>query len=112
MQKFNLSRTFFDFEEQSSEESTNSAIYISSDRQEDVLDFWDLDWPADAEMLINMTMEGIDGELEAGSSSSQSVPVTTPKLSLQYFQEEMCYAPSKRMKTTKIELCKTLLPVL
>ena len=54
MQKFNLSRKLFDFEEQSSEESTDSVIYISSDSEEEVSDSWDSDWSTDTEMLINI----------------------------------------------------------
>ena len=59
-----------------------------------------------------MTTKDLDDELEAGQSGSQPVPPTTPKFSLQYFDEKMCYAPSRKIEKTKTELCKTLLPVL
>ena len=129
MQNFSLLRKRFDLEEQSSEESTDSVIYISSDSEEEVSDSWDSDWSTDTEMLIDrierkvksspmliggsiMTTEGVDGELEAGPCSSQSVPPTSPKLSLQYFDKEMCHAPSRWTGKTRIELCKTLLRVM
>ena len=59
-----------------------------------------------------MTTEGKDDEIGAGPSSSLAVPPSTPKLDFQYFDENMCYAPPRRIEKTKIELCKTLLPVL
>ena len=53
MQKFNLSRKRFDLGEQSSEESTDSVLYISSDSEDEVSDSWDSDWSTDTEMLIS-----------------------------------------------------------
>ena len=58
-----------------------------------------------------MTTEGIDDESEAGPSSSQPVPPSTPKLSLQYFDTKICYASSRKTGKAKIEQCKTLSPV-
>ena len=129
MQKFNLSRKLFDLEEQSSEKSSDSVSYISSDSEDDTFGSWDSDWSTDTEMLIEtierevrsspiliggkiMTTEGIEDECEAGPSSAQPVPPTTPKLDFRYFDEKMCYAPPMKTEKTKIELFKTLLPVL
>ena len=53
MQKFNLSRKLFDFEEQSSEGSADSVVYISSDEEEDeVSDSLDSNWSTETEALI------------------------------------------------------------
>ena len=129
MQKFNLSRKLFDLEEQSSEKSSDWVIYISSDNEDDAFRSWDSDWSTDTEMLIEriekevrsspilvggriMTMEGMEDECEAGPSSAQPVLPSTPKLDLGYFDEKICYAPPRKIEKTKIELCKTLLPVL
>ena len=128
MQRFNLSKKLFDFEEQSSEESADSVIYISSDSEDEVSSDWDSDWSTDTEALINriqrevksspiliagrvMTTEGLDEEMVAGPSNAQMVPPSTPKLGFKYFDKEKCLAPSKKQKT-RIELCSTVLPVL
>ena len=128
MQRFNLSKKLFDFEEQSSEESADSVIYISSDSEDEVSSDWDSDWSTDTEAPISkierevksrpiliagriMTTEGLDDELEAGRSNAQPVPPSTPKLGFKYFDMEKCLAPSKKQKT-RIELCNTILPVL
>ena len=128
MQRFNLSKKLFDFEEQSSEESADSVIYISSDSEDKVSSDWDSDWSTDTEALISkikrevksrpipiagriMTTEGLDDELEAGPSNAQPVPPSTPKLGFKHFDKEKCLAPSKKQKT-RIELCNTILPVL
>ena len=109
MQKYNLSRKHFDLEEQSSEKSSDSVIYISSDNEDDTSGSWDSDWSTDTEMLIErierevrsspilvvgriMTTEGMEDECEAGPSSAQPVPASTPKLDFRYFDEKMCYA--------------------
>ena len=59
-----------------------------------------------------MTTEGLDDETEAGPSNPQPYPPSTPKLGFQYFDEKLCYAPSRQSKKPKIELCSTVLPVL
>ena len=59
MQKFNLSIKLFDFEEQDSDHSADSVIYISSDSEEEVSDCWESDWSTDTEALIN----GIEHEV-------------------------------------------------
>ena len=53
MQRFDLSKKLFDFEEQSSEESADSVIYISSDSEDGVSSNWDSDWSTDTEALIS-----------------------------------------------------------
>ena len=53
MQRFNLSKKLFDFEEQSSEGSADSVIYISSDSEDEVSSDWDSDWSTDTEALIS-----------------------------------------------------------
>ena len=127
MQKFKLSRKLFDFEEQSSEDSAECVIYFSSDEEEEATYSWDSDWPTDTEAVISrierevkscpiliegrvMTTEGLDDEMEAGPSSSRPNPATTPKLGFKHFDEKLCYAPSRKMKKAKIELCNTILP--
>ena len=113
MRRFNLSKKLFDFEEQSSEESADSVIYISSDSEDEVSSDWDSDWSTDPEALINrierevkssriliagriMTTEGLEDEMEAGPSNAQPIPPSTPKLGVKYFDKEKCLAPSKK----------------
>ena len=59
-----------------------------------------------------MTIESSVDEMAAGPSNIQPVLPSTPKLGLEYFNREMCLAPSKRRKKTRVELCATVLPVL
>ena len=82
MQKFNLSRKLFDFEKQDSDRSTDSVIFISSDSEKEVSDSWDSDW----------SIENV-------------------KMGPKYFDKKLCYALPRKIEKTKIELCKTLLPV-
>ena len=49
---------------------------------------------------------------EPGPSSVPSDAQTTPKLDKTYFDEKLCYAPSRGNTKRRIELCKTILPVL
>ena len=66
-------------------------------------------------MLIGgriLTMdEPTEDEPEAGPNSTQMQTDVTPKLDHKYFDKEMCYAPPKKTGKSRIELCKTLLPV-
>ena len=59
-----------------------------------------------------MTTEGMEDECEAGTSSAQPVLPSTFKLDFRYFDEKMWYDPLRKIEKTKIELCKTILPVL
>ena len=54
--------------------------------------------------------EPTEGEPEAGPCSTQTQTDVTPKLDHRYF-DKMCYAPPKKTGKSRIELCKTLLPV-
>ena len=130
MHRFNISKKLFDFEEDSSEGSADSVVYISSVEEEDeVSDCWDTDWSTDTEAMIKrierevksspiliggriMTTEGLDDEMEAGPSNPQPIPPSTPKLGFKYFDEKLCYAPSRKSTKPKIELCSIVLPVL
>ena len=129
MQRYNLTKKLFDFEEEDSESSANSVIYISSDSENEASSDWDSDWSTDTEAIIDrierevkavpipiagrgMTIGSSDDEMAAGPSNIQPVPPFTPKLGLEYFNREMCLAPSKRQKKTRVELCTTVLPVL
>ena len=129
MQRFNLSKKLFDFEEQSSEELTDSVIYITSDSEDEASSSWDSDWSTDTEAIIDrierevkaapipitgraMTTEGLNDGLGAGPSGAQSIPPSTPKLGFEYFNKEMCLAPSKKQRKSRIELCTNVLPVL
>ena len=129
MQRYNLTKKLFDFEEEDSESSANSIIYISSDSENEASSDWDSDWSTDTEAIIDrierevkavpipiagrgMTIESSDDEIAAGPSNIQPVPPSTPKLGLEYFNREMCLASSKRQKKTRVELCATVLPVL
>ena len=58
MQRFNLTKDLFEFEERSSDESADSVIYISSDYEGEVSDSWDSDWSIDTEALIDKIGEG------------------------------------------------------
>ena len=64
MQKFNLSRKLFDLEEQSSEKSSNSVIYISSESEDKTSWSWDSNWSTDTEMLIEL-IERIEREVRS-----------------------------------------------
>ena len=46
-----------------------------------------------------------------GPSSSRTDVESTPKLGEQYFDKTLCYAPDKEYAKTRIELCKTVIPV-
>ena len=127
MSKFNLSRKLFGLEESDSDDSERSVIYISSDEGES--SDWETDCSTDTEQLVArierevtssptliagriMTMdEPAEDELEAGPSSAQVRSDITPKLDNRYFDKEMCYAPPKKAGKSRIEICKTLLPV-
>ena len=130
MSKFNLSRKLFGLEESDSDDSERSVIYISSD--EDESSDWETDSQTDSTdteqlvarierevtsspMLIAgriMTVdEPVEDELEAGPSSAQVRTDITPKLDHRYFDKEMCYAPPKKAGKSRIEICKTLLPI-
>ena len=52
MQRYNLTKKLFDFEEYS-ESSANSVIYISSDSGDEVSSSWDSDWSTDTEAIID-----------------------------------------------------------
>ena len=82
--------------------SANSIIYISSDSENEASSDWDSDWSTDTEAIIDrierevkaapipiagrgMTIESSDDEMAAGPSYIQSVPPSTPKLGLEYF---------------------------
>ena len=110
MRKFNLSRKLFDFEEQDSDHSFDSVIYLSSDSDEEASESWNSDWSTDTKALIKriehevktspiliggraMTVEGLDDELVAGPSNSQLESSSTPKLDPKYFDKKLCYAP-------------------
>ena len=128
MQRYNLAKKLFDLEEDS-ESSADSVIYISSDSENEVSNSWDSDWSTDTEAIIErigrevkavpipiagrgMTTEALVDEMAAGPSCAQPVPPSTPKLGFEYFNKEMCMAPSKTQRKSKVELCATVLPVL
>ena len=106
MQRYNLAKKLFDFEEEDSESSANSIIYISSDSEDEASSDWDSDWFTDTEAIIDrierevkavpipiagrgMTIESSDNEMVAGPSNAQPVPPSTPKLGFKYFNREM-----------------------
>ena len=60
--------------------------------------------------------QGLTAKLETSRKglsrlNSQTQTDVTPKLDHKYFDKEMCYAPPKKTGKSRIELCKTLLPV-
>ena len=98
MQRYNLTKKLFDFEEDS-EGSANSVIYISSDSEDEVSSSWDSDWSTDTEAIIDrierevkatpipiagrvMTTEGSNDGMVAGPSNAQPVPPSTPNWDL------------------------------
>ena len=126
MNRYCKSGKLFENAELSSNSSSNSVIYISSD--EETSDYWDSDWSTDTEEIIRrvetevmsspiliagriMTTGSVEDEMVAGPSSSQPQQDKTPKLDERYFNEKMCYAPQKGPSRNTIELCRTLLPV-
>ena len=129
MKKFNSARKLFDFKVQASIHSPDSVIYITSDSDEETSDSWDSDWSTDTEKIIKrieheaksspiliggraMTVESLDDEVVAGPSNSQLESSASPKLGPKYFDKKLCYAPPRKTEKNKIELCKTLLPVI
>ena len=58
-----------------------------------------------------MTVEDEREEMVSGPSTSRQRDDVTPKLDHKHFDQKMCYAPPKWIEK-KIELCRTLLPVL
>ena len=50
--------------------------------------------------------------LVAGPSTSRATVEKTPKMDHKYFDLGRCYAPSKRIEKTRIEICNTILPIL
>ena len=129
MQKYNLAKTICDMEEQNSCSFRDSIIYIFSRSDEGQSDGWDSDWSWETENMIKrielevnsspmlfggriMTTGSLEEQMRAGPSSAQTNPATTPKLCLKFFDEKLCYAPPIKTLKTRIELCKTLPPVL
>ena len=127
MSKYSLARKLFGLEKPDSDDSERSVIYISS--SEDESSDWETDCSTDTEQLVAridrevisspmliggriMTVdEPTENEPEADPSSSQTQTDVTPNLDHKYFDKEMCYAPPKKTGKSRIELCKTLLPV-
>ena len=125
--KYSLARKLFGLEKPDSDDSERSVIYISS--SEDESSDWETGCSTDTEQLVArierevtsspmlirgriMTVdEPTENEPEAGPSSSQTQTDVIPKLDHKYFDEEMGHAPPKKTGKSRIELCKTLLPV-
>ena len=123
MERFNKARKLFGSLEFSSDSSRDSVIYISSD--EETSDGWDSDWSTDTEEMVRRIETQVQAEPipiagrrmttasdEPGPSSVPSDAQTTPKLDKTYFDKKLCYAPSRGKTKRRIELCKTILPVL
>ena len=49
MQRFNLTKDLFEFEEQSSDQSASSVINISGDDERETSDSWESEWSTDTE---------------------------------------------------------------
>ena len=127
MNKYSLARKLFDLERYDSDDSRRSVIYISSSEEES--SDWETDCSTDTEQLVArierevcaspmliggriMTVdEPTEEETEAGPSQDLVLDRVTPKLDHKYFDKEMCYAPPRKLGKSKIEICKTLLPV-
>ena len=129
MQKYNLARRIFDVEEKSLCSSPDSIIYKSCSSDEEQSNGWDSGWSSETEDMIErierevtsspmpiggriMTTGSLEELMTAGPTTPQTTLVTTPKLGLQCFDEKICYVLPMETSKTKIELCKTLLPVM
>ena len=123
MERFNKAKKLFGSLEFSSDSSRDSVIYISSD--EETSDGWDSDWSTDTEEMVKRIETQVQAEPitiagrrmttasdEPGPSCVTSDVQTTPKLDKTYFDEQLCYAPPRGNTKRRIELCKTILPVL
>ena len=123
MEKFNKARKLFGSLDFSSDSSNNSVIYISSD--EETSEGWDSDWSTDTEELVRRVETQVQARPipiagrklttasdEPGPSTVSPNMQTTPKLDKKYFDEKLCYAPTRGNTKRRIELCKTILPVL
>ena len=123
----------FKIEPSTSIASPASVIYITSESEDDASDGWNSDWSSEMESMIASVERQISSPmLIAGRimttaddepSTSYTTPrrankpaiLQTPKLDKIYFDEERCYAPSKRDSRIRnrhpIELCSTHQPV-
>ena len=126
MDRYCKSGKLFEKAELCSDSSSNSVVYISSDKE--TSDDWDSDWSTDTEEIIRRvetevmsspiliagrirTTDSMKDKMVAGPSSSQPQQDKTPKLDERYSDEKMCYAPQKGPSKNMIELCRTLIPV-
>ena len=124
--RYSKSGKLFEKAELSSDSSSNSVIYISSD--EETSDGWDSDWSTNTEEKIRrvetevmsspiliagriITTGSVEDEMVAGPSSCQPQQDKTPKLDKRYFDEKLCCAPQKSPSKNTIEQCRTLIPV-
>ena len=122
MNKFNKARRLFGSLDFSSDSSNDSVIYISSD--DETSDGWNSDWSSDTEEMVRRVEAQVQARPiplagrrmttasdEPGTSTMSPGLQTTPKLDRAYFDEKLCYAPPKGNTKRRIELCKTILPV-
>ena len=125
MQKYNVSRNLFN-DDLDSDISGESVVYISSDERGKVSDGWDSDGSTDIESLIERIERGVhaspiliggsimtveENEAVQGHSTSGPSVKVTPKLGMEYFNEDLCFAPKKENALQRHQLCKTTLPV-
>ena len=114
MQRFTLTEYLFEFEEQSSDESASSVIYISCDDERETSDSWDSEWSTDTEAINDrierggvkacpiliggriITTENLDDEMQPGPSGSLPTLPMTPTLGHEYFHRDLFYATSKK----------------
>ena len=121
-------RRLFDMDEESSESSNDSVVYISGD-EESQSEGCESDYSTGTEemvarieqvvtsspMLIGgriMTTGSLEGEMAAGPSSAMLKQTVTHKFDRAYFDGKLSDATSKGKSKRRIELSKTILPVL
>ena len=91
----------------------------------EVSDDWDSDCSTDTERLIGRIEREVhaspiligerimiveEDEAVQGPSTRGPGVSATPKLGLEHFNEELCFAPKKENALQRIQLCKTILP--
>ena len=106
MQRYNLTKKLFDFEEDESESSANSVIYISSDSENEVSSSWDSDLSTDTEAIIDrierevkvvpisiagreMTTEDSNDEMVAGAQQCSACSALYPQAGLRKLRQRV-----------------------
>ena len=123
MQRYNLSKRFFDTDDLNSDVSGETVICISSDESGEVSDEWESNCSTDTDRLIERierevcaspmlivgrarTVEGEDEEKVAGPSTSHTDKDVTAKLGSEYFDERLTTPPTGKVLYREFDCAK------